>query len=100
MNMQELRADETELIGQWLVENARVRGDATVERIRWLTTARLRKLGVSPTTGAWETLYQDPSDSRFWELIYPHSEMQGGGPPSLRQLSREEAFSKYQDIVP
>ena len=40
-------------------------------------------------------LYRDPNDNRLWELIYPQSEMHGGGPPELRNLTFNEARQKY-----
>jgi len=86
---------EAELVGQWIVENRRVKGDPTCERIRWLTLNVLRKLGISKQWGAWETLFQDPIDGRYWEQTYPQSGMHGGGPPALRVVSREQAEEKY-----
>jgi Immunity protein 27 len=44
----------------------------------------------------WETLFRDPSDGRYWERTYLHSETQGGGPPSLFALSAEKAHAKYE----
>ncbi|NCC98721.1 MAG: hypothetical protein EOL95_03325 [Bacteroidia bacterium] len=43
----------------------------------------------------WEILYKDNSDNRLWELIYPNSEMHGGGAPMLRTIDKESAISKY-----
>jgi Immunity protein 27 len=90
-----LQSHEEQLIGKWIEENGQVRGDATCERIRWLTSHHFRKIGTSKDWGAWETLFQDPDDGRYWEQTYPQSEMQGGGPPALKCLSREEAKAKY-----
>ena len=50
--------------------------------------------------GGWEVLYPEPRDGRFWELIYPHSQMQGGGPPRLHLLSSKEARAKYCLVPP
>jgi Immunity protein 27 len=44
---------------------------------------------------AGDVLYVDPSDSRYWELIYPDSQLHGGGPPTLRNLSEAAARKKY-----
>jgi hypothetical protein len=82
------------------MENGQMRADSVSERIRWLTSHHLRKIGVSKYSGAWETLFQDPDDGRFWELTYPQSEMQGGGSPALSLLTRDEATAKYEDLVP
>jgi hypothetical protein len=42
-------------------------------------------------SSGWESLYRDPDDSRLRELVFLQSELQGGGPPSLRSISFEEA---------
>jgi hypothetical protein len=91
---------ETELVGQWIVEKGEVSGDDTCKRIRWLTAHHLRKISISKQYGAWETLFQDPDDGRYWEQTYPRSGMHGGGPPLLRCLTREEAKDKYGNEVP
>jgi hypothetical protein len=86
---------ETQLIGAWISESRSVRGDAVCERIHRLTEHHLRKIAFSPTSGAWETLFQDPEDGRYWERTYPQGERHGGGPPALICLSRDEAKAKY-----
>jgi len=70
-----------------------IRVDAVAARIKELTDTHLRTIAV--TENGWETLYRDPTDLRFWELTYPHSEMHGGGPPMLRCITAEEAHAKY-----
>ncbi len=90
-----LQPHETELIGKWISEAKAVRGDATCERIKWLTENHLKQIALSPQYGAWETLFQDPDDQRYWEQIFPQSEMHGGGPPALKCLSTEKAKAKY-----
>lgn len=69
---------------------------AFLNRSLELTRAYLTKVAVSEAFGGWETLYQDPADLRFWELTYPHGEMHGGGPPTLKSLTVQEAKSKYR----
>jgi hypothetical protein len=87
---------ETELVGKWVVVNNQVRADETSERIQWLTTNHLRKVAASKQWGDWETLFEDPDDGRLWERTYPQSDMQGGGPPRLSVIGREQAKAKYQ----
>ncbi|MBE7540272.1 MAG: hypothetical protein HS122_17900 [Opitutaceae bacterium] len=87
---------ETDLVGKWIVEGEKVRGDPTCERIEWLTSHHLREIAVSKQWGAWETLYQDPDDGRYWERTYPQGELQGGGPPRLAVIAAEEAKKKYE----
>jgi Immunity protein 27 len=92
---EQLKANETELTGDWLVQNGRVKGDITCQRIEWLIKHYLRKVADSSEGGGWETLYQDPNDTRYWERTYPQSEMHGGGPPRLRTLTIDEVKQKY-----
>jgi hypothetical protein len=94
--MTKLEPNEVELTGNWVFENGRMRGDAACERIKWLVSHHLKKLAISKDYGAWETLYQDPEDGRYWEQTYPHGEMHGGGPPKLTMLSLQQAKTKYQ----
>ena len=87
--------NERILTGRWLVENGRARGDVTCERIEGLMAHHLQKVVDSPEAGAWETLYRDPDDGRYWERTYPQSEMHGSGPPQLKYLTYQEASKKY-----
>jgi hypothetical protein len=50
---------------------------------------------ISISSSGWESFYQDPNDSRYWELIYEQGELQGGGPPTLKNISLEEAHLRY-----
>ena len=86
----ELKPDEVDLVGQGVRVIGQVRCDPICERINWLTTHYLRKVA----SGDWVVLYEDPDDRRFWELFYPESELQGGGPPRLTVLTRDQARAK------
>jgi hypothetical protein len=90
-----LRFDETDLVGKWLVDGTRTVADQICERIQYLTEKSLERLAVSRMYGAWETLFRDPKDARLWERTYPQGEMHGGGPPRLRAISEQEAREKY-----
>ena len=94
-----LKHDETELVGKWVEANSEVHDDAVCERIEWLTFHQLKKIAISKQWGAWETLFQDPDDGRYWEQTYPQGQMHGGGPRSLNCLSREQAKEKYGNEV-
>jgi Immunity protein 27 len=92
--MAELATEEVDLRGNWIVQKDRsVVGDATEQRIEWLTTQKLER--IARDSSGWETLYRDPRDGRLWELTYPQSEMHGGGPCRLHVVSRDEAAGKY-----
>jgi len=67
--------------------------DEQSQRITWLVNNYLVKIASDGIN--WTILYQDPEDKRYWELIFPNSELQGGGPPSLIEISKEVALTKY-----
>jgi hypothetical protein len=90
-----LRAQETELVGKWIERQGQAEHDATCERIQDLTSNHLRRVVVRKQSGAWETLFQDPDDGRYWEQTYPESHLHGGGPPTLTHLSKDQAEAKY-----
>jgi Immunity protein 27 len=85
--------DTSELVGSWTLVGKQMVEDETSLLIRELIQKRLQKIAVD--SSGWETLYQDPQDERFWELSFPHGEMQGGGPMTLRVLSDDSARLKY-----
>ena len=95
--MKMIASHEIEITGRLLLSQGRVVGDNACDRIADLTKNYLIELGRD--SSGWDALYRDPSDGRFWEMIYPQSEMQGGGPPQLRFLSTDEARRKYGDVV-
>lgn len=91
-----LAPNETLLDGAWVFENGDMHGDAVEDRIGWLTTEQLVEVAIHPDYGAWEILYRDPTDGRYWELTYPQGGMQGGGAKRLHVLALEEASAKYR----
>jgi hypothetical protein len=50
---------------------------------------------VSPDWSGWEILYRDRHDGRLWELTFPQSELQGGGPRKLSHVTAFDAQLKY-----
>ena len=93
-----LGPEETHLVGSWITLREVTDGDATTKRIESLVRDRLIRVGV--TADGWDTLYRDPADGRLWELIYPQSELHGGGPPSLVVIAVSDAAQKYGAVVP
>lgn len=85
--------DEKLLVGRWLFKEGRRISDDVSKRIIALTQCYLVKLDHD--TSGWLTLYRNPADGVFWELDYPESELQGGGPPRLRAISPTEARQRY-----
>jgi hypothetical protein len=88
-----LKADEKQLVGSWKLVDGRMIEDETSKRIAALVRQQLEQVAVS--TGGWDKLFRDPSDSRFWELTYPSSGTHGGGPPTLNVIS-EVAARKHK----
>jgi hypothetical protein len=95
--MKVIEPNETLITGAWLTSHNRTVADETCQRIADLTQYHLVELGRD--SSGWDTLYRDPNDGRYWELIYPHAELHGGGPPQLRWLSADEARNKYGKAV-
>jgi len=89
-----IASTETLIEGDWEVANGRMIPNAAVKRIRSLISDELTKIAVS--SNGWETLYQDPRDGRYWELMFLHGEMHGGGPESLRWIDGHTARQKYR----
>lgn len=94
--MQPLSYKEKKLIGKWVYDTYSVHKDEVSERIEWLINNQLKQIGTDKS--GWDILYIDPNDNRLWELIYPESEMQGGGPPMLNCISKDEAKKKYPSL--
>jgi hypothetical protein len=88
-----INTDEREIRGSWLETSGSVVKDANTERIEKLTRDYLCE--VARDVSGWDVLYIDPRDNRYWELSYPDSGLSAGGPPLLKNLSREDVREKY-----
>lgn len=88
-----LKPEETELRGKWVFAGGKMDSDSTCNRIEFLISQDLKR--VATDSSGWDILYMDPQDGRYWELTYPESHMHGGGPPTLTNLSMEQARNKY-----
>lgn len=88
-----LKKNEIELIGKWIFKDGEMVEDPTTKRINLLIDNFLIK--VATDISGWNTLYQDSNDNRYWELIYSDSDSQGGGSPSLINLTKEDAILKF-----
>jgi hypothetical protein len=93
---EKLTAGENRLDGRWEMVAGKMVADAVSDRIAVLVEKHLEKVAAS----GWATLYRNPYDGRYWELLYPHSEMHGGGPPSLVQVDKDGVREKYALNVP
>ena len=91
--MKPLSPDETVIEGHWVYGDGPPRADENCRRIEWLLECCLERLAMD--SSGWETLYRDQNDRRLWELTYLQSWMHGGGPPTLRLLTTDQAREKY-----
>jgi hypothetical protein len=66
---------------KWEFLNDKMLANDACKRIDWLIHHYLQKVNVIDE--GWTINYIDPEDGRYWQLTYPHGEMQGGGPPML-----------------
>jgi hypothetical protein len=85
--------NETLIRGGWEYIEGRMVPDDALRRIQKLVGSHLQR--VANSSDGWETLFRDPVDGRLWEQTYPHSEMHGGGPESLRNIDTDSAQRKY-----
>lgn len=93
--MNKLKLNEIKLSGSWTFNGTSVEADSVTKRIEYLVANCLKY--IKSDISGWSKLYQDPTDDRYWELIYPNSEEQGGGAPVLQNLSKEEVKLKYHE---
>ena len=91
--MKQIESNETEILGHSIIVQGKIIDNDTTQRIFELVSRYLIKLNHDQS--GWDTLYRDPKDGRLWELFYPLSEIQGGGPPSLIVISLDKAIIKY-----
>ena len=91
-----LLPNEVQLTGSWIWKDNVIVADDICRRIEWLIANHLNYVAPSLLYGDWETLFQDPSDSRYWERTYPQGDLQGGGPPQLQVIAEDEARAKYK----
>jgi len=91
---QKITPDEKIISGKWLKSENGVITDENCKRIEYLTDHYLEKIDTD--SSGWNKLYKDPADGRFWVKTYPNSEMHGGGPPHLKEISPTEAQKQFQ----
>ena len=89
-----IKKNETVLQGKWKKVDGKLVADDVSLRIMHLIEKCLQEI-VSDVSG-WCKLYIDPSDGRFWELVYLGSESHGGGAPTLLNISKKNAEKKYK----
>jgi hypothetical protein len=91
--MNTISENETLIECKWEVVDDQILSNDACKRIEWLISDILKLVRVDKSR--WEKLYQDPKDKRYWLLFYPQSEMHGGGPPSLMEITYKEAELRF-----
>jgi hypothetical protein len=76
------------------MDSGKIVADEVCLRIEELKSNYLRKVTVDKS--GWETLYQNPSDNRYWLLTYQNSDWNGGGPPTLKMITQTEVIEKFR----
>jgi len=94
MSSAKILPTETQIVGKWIVEQGQTKSNAEARRIEELVDGYLQDVSVSDD--GWSRLLRDPNDGRLWELTYPESSSHGGGAPSLRHVSRDDAIKRYK----
>jgi hypothetical protein len=86
------------IVGEWLEKDGQVVANQECRIIQHLIADHFVRAGSRE--GGWTALFRDPTDGSLWELTYPHSERHGGGPPTLTQLTDQEARELYGHLPP
>ena len=93
--MKKIQPSESIIKGEWKFKNKRVIADKNCQRIEFLIESELDKISIDNSN--WSTLYLDSRNETYWELTYPESEMQGGGPPKLEKITNLDTLrEKYK----
>ncbi|WP_082434612.1 Imm27 family immunity protein [Devosia sp. A16] len=79
-----MSADRPHLADKWIVDGTHVIASGDAGAIDELLANSLEE--VASNDGGWRRLYRHRTGGHFWELSYPNSELQGGGPRRLVQL--------------
>jgi Immunity protein 27 len=76
----------TELNDAWTLRDGKMVAEGEAKTIDELLRTKL----VVILEGNWATLYRHKDTNELWDLVYPQSEMYGGGPRRLRRLDHED----------
>ena len=79
--------------GTWVKKDDKIIEDSNCALIKEKLANDLIKVAVS--TDGWDILYKEKDLDVYWELVYPQSELPGGGPAQLESFSFNEVKDKY-----
>ena len=86
---EKILSDRADLADRWIMRGSGMSNEGDAGEIDALLSADLAE--VANTDDGWRIVYRHRATGVLWELSYPHSEMQGGGPRRLRELSLSDA---------
>ena len=89
----ELSPSEHEIVGSFIERGSDVISDAACNRINWLIENSFTEIAFLN----WQAIYRDDFDGRYWLLDYPQSHLHGGGPPSIKCISKEVVDRMVED---
>lgn len=74
---------EKEIIGKWILKDGEVQADSNCQTIESMIKNDLK--AIDSSEDGWTKRFKE-KDGALWELTYPESHLQGGGPPKLTRL--------------
>ena len=88
--------NHTEITGTWNLINGQIEADEMCKVIEQLISEKLVYLSVD--NSGWYKLYKNEIDDSLWELSYPNSDLQGGGPPKLTKVLRDKFIEQKYSL--
>lgn len=76
---------EEEIIGKWIFKNGKVIADSNCQLIESMIENDLEKIKTSEN--GWTKWYKE-KNGNIWELTFPESHLQSGGPPKLTRIKK------------
>lgn len=81
-----MELNQKEIIGKWIFQDGKVLADENCSIINLMIENDLIEFETSDD--GWTKRYKG-NDETIWELSYPESHLQGGGPPKLTAISEK-----------
>lgn len=75
--------NDREIIGNWEFKNGKIIADLNCQLIESMLKEDLSEFKTSED--GWKKQYKG-KESDIWELTFPQSHLQGGGPPKLTKI--------------
>lgn len=85
-------------MGKKIICEWKLQGKKIIESSECLDIKRMLEselIEIATRDDGWIKLLKHKTTDEIWELDYPQSEMHGGGPPTLENLSKMEIKARY-----